>query len=295
MKIETLTLLTAQADIHDYVMGLWSDGPIRKSHADGGMVFRLIDRFARAPRLFYDASDTHAEWTHFSAWWGGILRCDYDNPAIRDLRYLHEIFHAANMPHIRGANLATLEVKNFRNEREASTFTEMAIYFEFPELRPLTFQHPIFADRFLFPEGKLDRPDANMLRRWREESDMVFQELLYRRTTSDAETDPGDPQIVWLRRYAEQGQNWLRVWQDRYSLVEDAMVTLKRQAASGDRAGAGQRHVDWLLSPAVTEGGDIPFRREAIAFRTDFDNLIAAYDRAMQDANQVAVKSKAGS
>ena len=149
MKLVSIRLLIEPEEIHDFVAGLWSDGPIRRSHLSGGYVRRLIDRFARVPRFFYEASDQTIEWTHFSTWWGGILLCDYENETIRDLRYLHEIHHAATMPYIRGANVPTFEAMNFRNEREASTFTEMAIYLELPDLRPLTFAHPLFVDRFL--------------------------------------------------------------------------------------------------------------------------------------------------
>lgn len=296
MTPDSVVLLVEPVDIHDYVLGLWSDGPIRRSHATGGYVAGLIDRFARLPRFFYRASDQRIEWTHFSTWWGGILLCDYDNETIRDLRYLHEIHHAATMPYVRDLNVPTFEAMNFRNEREASTFTEMAVYLELPDLRPLSFDHPLFVDRFLFPDGDLARPDPGLLERWRSEPDLVFQELMYERTrvilAREDEIDGSDPQIVWLRRYGEQGSNWIKVWSERFRLVQHAMLALREGSAAGDRAGAARRHLDWLLSPAIAEGSGIPFRREAAAFRDKFDELIAIYDRAMARADQVAVRGK---
>lgn len=296
MKPDSIRLLVTPAEIHDFVLGLWSDGPIRRSHATGGAVARLVDRFARIPRFFYQASDQRIEWTHFSTWWGGILLCDYDNPAIRDLRYLHEMHHAATMPYVRDINVPTFEAMNFRNEREASTYTEMAVYLDLPDLRPLTFDHPLFVDRFLFPDGDLSRPDPRLLERWRSEPDLVFQELMYERTrvilADAADIDGDDPQIVWLRRYGEQGAAWIRVWSGRVRLVQEAMIALRERSASGDRAGAARSHLDWLLSGPIAEGTTIPFHREAVAFRESFDNLIAVYDRAMRRANQVAVRGK---
>jgi hypothetical protein len=296
MKPESIQLLVEPAEIHDFVMGLWSDGPIRGSHASGGPVKRLVDRFARLPRFFFRASDQRLEWTHFSTWWGGIVLCDYDNPAIRDLRYLHEIHHAATLPYIPNCNVPTFEAKAFRNEREASTATEMAVYLEFPELRPLTFDHPIFVDRFLFPEGDFSRPDARLLARWRSERDIVFQELMYERTRAiladEAEVDPDDPQIVWLRRYGEQGANWVKVWSRRFQCVEDAMIRLREDGARGGRKDAARRHLDWLLSPGIAEGTDVPFRTEAAEFRASFDALIEVYDEAMIQAHQTPVKGK---
>ena len=296
MKPESIDLLVERSDIHDYVMALWSDGPIRDSHAAGGYVRDLVDRFARLPRFFFRPSDLRLEWTHFSTWWGGIMLCDYENSSIRDLRYLHEIHHAATLAYMANGNVPTFEAKAFRNEREASTFTEMAIYLELPDLRPLSFDHPLFVDRFLFPDGDHARPDTVLLGRWRTEPDIVFQELMYERArviwAAEDEIDPNDPQVVWLRRYGEQGANWVQVWSRRYQTVEDAMIRLRRTAASEGRGAAARRHLDWLLSDEVADGSNIPFVREATAFRESFDKLIAVYDRAMSAAHQVPVKGK---
>jgi hypothetical protein len=294
LKPGTVDLLIEPADIHAYVFGLWSDGPIRRSHETGGAVHRIVERFARVPRFFYQASEQHIEWTHFSTWWGGILLVDYDKAAIRDLRYLHEMYHASTMPYIRQGNVPTFEAKNLRNEREASTFTEMAIYLELPDLRPLTFDHPIFADRFIYPEGDFTRGDPVLVERWKAEPELVFQELMYERARviwaeGDA-VDLDDPQVVWLRRYGEQGANWIRVWSERFQLVEDAMLDLYEASRRGERKDAARRHLDWLLAPAIAGDSTVPFRAEALAFRDSFDRLIEEYDRAMELARQVPVK-----
>ncbi len=296
MKTGSIALLCEREEIHEYVMRLWSDGPIRASHAGQGLVHRIVDRFARVPRIFFEASNLHDEWTHFSPWWGAILLCEYENPAIRDLRYLHEIYHSATMPYVSGMNRAAMAARNFQNEREASTFTEIAIYLELPDLRVTTFSHPIFADRIVFPDGDLTTPDADIVERWREDRQAVFQELMFARlgaVLADAdEIDVEDPQIIWLRRYAEQGEAWADVWSDRHRHVDDAMIALRNNCARLGRREAGRIHLDWLLSPERTGGSDIPFHREAAAFRRTFDDLVAAYDRAMAATNQVAVKHR---
>ncbi len=296
MKTDSIALLCERDEIHDYVARLWSDGPIRRSHATGGLVHRIVDRFANTPKIFFEASDLHDEWTHFSPWWGAILLCEYENPAIRDLRYLHEIYHSATMPYVSGMNRATMAARNFQNEREASTFTEIAIYLELPDLRATTFAHPIFADRVVFPGGDMTKPDAGLAERWRDDRQSVFQELMFARlgaVLADAdEIDVDDPQIVWLRRYAEQGDAWVQVWSDRHCLVDDAMIALRGNCARAGRRDAGRMHLDWLLSPAIAEGTGVPFRREAATFRRTFDELVAAYDRAMAATDHIAVKHR---
>ncbi len=296
MKTDSIALLCEREEIHDYVMRLWSDGAIRASHAQGGLVHRIVDRFASVPRIFFEASNLPDEWTHFSPWWGAILRCEYENPAIRDLRYLHEIYHSATMPYVPGINRAAMAARNFQNEREASTFTEIAIYLELPELRVATFAHPIFADRIIFPSGDLTKPDPDMVERWRQDRQAVFQELMFTRlgaVLADPDSiDVDDPQIIWLRRYAEQGEAWADVWSGRHRQVDEAMLALRTNCARVGRRDAGHIHLDWLLSPAIAEGSDIPFHREATAFRHTFDNLVAAYDRAMAAKDQIAVKHR---
>lgn len=294
MRRDSLRLLIEADDIHGFVDALWSDGPIRQSHRDGGLIHRLVDRFARLPRLFFEASDQYNEWTHFSPWWGAILLCDYDNPTIRDLRYLHEIYHAATIPHVAGLNQAAMAARSFQNEREASTFTEIAIYLELPELRVASFPHTIFADRLIFPDGDLTRPDATLFERWRTDRDQVFQDLMYRRLNvvlaRPEEIDPGDPQLVWLRRYAEQGAAWAEVWSERHQQVDTAMIRLREDCRTGGRQEGAARYLEWLLSAEVTDGSDIPFEREAKRFRATFDALLRSYDEAMVRVDQAAIR-----
>ena len=108
----------------------------------------------------------------------------------------------------------------------------------------------------------------------------------------DDEIDQGDPQIVWLRRYGEQGAAWIRIWSERFRLVQEAMVTLEERARAGDRRNALAEHLDWLQSEPLTDGTTVPFHREAQTFRTTFDQLIQAYDEAMTARNQTAVRGR---
>lgn len=294
MKTDSIVLLNRPGEIHDYVMDLWSDGPVRRSHQDGGLIHRLVDRFARLPRIFFEASETRLEWTHFSPWWSAILLADYENPTIRDLRFIHEICHAATMPYARGMNLATMAARNGQNEREASTFSEIAIYLEIPELRKLSFPHAIFADRLLYEDGDRTRPKTRLLERWRTQRDAVFQELMYARLgvvlADEKDVDATDAQTVWLRRYPEQGAMWESAWSERHCLVDEAMVSLRERCETEGRVDAGKRHLDWLMSEAIANGSGIPFHKEAVAFRSTFDELIAAYDAAMTAGGEDAIK-----
>ena len=296
MNPNAITLLCRPGEIRDYVYDLWSDGPIRRNHRDGGMVHRLVERFAQMPRIFFECSEPAIEHSHFSPWWSAIMLSEYENETIRDLRYLHEIYHSATMPYARGMNLATMAARNTQNEREASTFSEMAIYLEIPELRDLSFPHPIFMDRFLYETPELRAGSRKRLfERWRLQNETVFQELLYARLgvvmSEDREVDANDPQVMWLRRYPEQGSLWTEAWRERHHLVDDAMVRL-RETSEVDPVGAGRAHLDWLLGDDISEGTGVPFRREAVAFRETFDRLIADYEAGMARQGEGVVRNQ---
>lgn len=296
MKTQSITLLNKPGEIADYVMALWDPaGPIARNHRDGGIIHDLVQRFARMPRIFFEASEQRLEWTHFSPWWGAIQLAEYDNPTIRDLRYLHEIYHSATMPYARGMNLATMAARNAQNEREASTFTEMAIYLAIPELREHSFPHVIFMDRFLYEDAasRLNR-NERLIERWNRQPEVVFQELLYARLgvvlAADDEIDAEDPQTIWLRRYPEQNEIWNGAWAERHRMVDEAMVSLRERCEEIGPVEAGKRHLEWLLSTPISEGTGIPFRREALTFRDTFDRLIEDYDRAMVAADAKPIR-----
>lgn len=281
-------LLDRPQDIEDYVLDLWSDGAIRDNHLAGGPIADIVRRFARTPRIFFTMTDPAIEWSHFSTWWGAIALGEYDNPAIRDLRYLHEIYHGATMPYVRGLSLEAMEIRNFENERRASAYTEMAVYLDLPHLRRETFNHPIFADRFLYPNG--DRTiDQTWARAWREDRDTTFHELLVERMkvvlAEPDEVDPTDEQIIWLRRYPQQGRKWVEVWANRHRLVDKAMINMRQRARQGDGRQAVQDHYNWLQSDEIADGTGIPFIREARQFQAEFDTLITEYNEAMKAKN----------
>lgn len=298
MKTDSIRLLCKPGEIADYVFSLWHPGgDVWRNHRDGGMVHEIVQKFARVPRIFFESSEPRLEWTHFSPWWGAIQLAEYENPVIRDLRYLHEIYHSATMPYSRGMSLAAMAARNAQNEREASTFSEIAVYLEMPELRRRSFDHEIFADRVMYrhPANLIGAKDR-LFERWRSERDVVFQELLYARLqvvlADEADVDPNDPQTVWLRRYPEQGDIWNGVWAERHRLVDDAMIRLRDDTHELGPVEAGRRHLEWLMSPEITDGTDVPFRREAAAFRETFDRLIASYEEAMQTSDEKVVRSR---
>ena len=248
-------LLHDKKDIEDYLRSSWRTPEFKTSHAPGGLVARIVEKYARLPRFFYEMSDEYLERAHFSIWWSGIALRDYAQDSCHDLYMLHELAHGADMIHIAGQHSEGFRRKMQDNELLASVTTEVVAYFDMPALRPQSFSGAIFADRFL--------GDPALQARWKEDPERLLSELYYRRRNAMFYPDRSDPIEMWLHGFTMQNDKWFGIWGRNYDKVETAMENLVRGAALGLRREALLRHMDWVES--VSSNG-IPFRMEAEKF-----------------------------
>lgn len=317
--MKNIKKLVTPEEIHEFVMGLWQTDELRESHRNKGMVWDVIERFARMPRIFYEPSDVftdsendagkeYVEAPHFSPWWGAIQLRDYDNKVVQDLYYLHEIEHAGTMPYVANPTNAVKKNKIRTNEHQASTLSEMTVYLEFPTLRRKAFDHPIFVDRFLYP--KVDPNDtslspkrdfnsvnAGLLQRWKTQPDIVTQEMMYERerilTSKKADVPQEDAAAFWLKRFYSQGKAWTEIWDERYADVEAAMIKLRDECDSLGRAQALDNHIEWLLSDEIAEGTEVPFYSEAKAFAEAYVAEKQKYfDNIRENGHEAVVHNK---
>lgn len=255
-------LLVSKADVHDYVRALWKTDVFRDSHQPGGFVFDIVEQFALLPRIFAWMTNDHLERAHFSTWWGVMMhRDDYTNPVVSDLYWLHEIYHAATMPYIPGIGKGAFNAKMRRNENEASTFSEIEVYFELLGLREASFEHEIYADRFL--------KDPKLQLLWNHNKRIAIETFRTVRLdvmVSKAEHEMDEAEM-WIRRFDEQNAAYSVVWSDRYSEIETRMAACQTLAMAGDRANALNAHIRWIDAEASLDPIDhVPFRLEAELF-----------------------------
>ncbi|MCC7037951.1 MAG: hypothetical protein IT560_11685 [Alphaproteobacteria bacterium] len=253
--MKNIELVFDRNDIHDHIRSLWKTPEFKHSHASGGLVSQIIDRYASLPRFFYDMSDDRLERAHFSVWWSGVAYRSYNQDTCSDLYLLHEFAHGADMVHIAGAHSEGFRRKMQDNELMASTLTEIVAYFDMPTLRPRTFNGPIFADRFM--------NDPALQAMWRDDPNRLVQELYFRRRNAMFYPDRNDPIEMWLHGFTTQNDKWFRIWGLRYDAVEVAMEKFSRRAFAGDRKGALLELMEWLDKNS-TNG--VPFRTEAEKF-----------------------------
>jgi hypothetical protein len=260
--MKAVTALATPQQVHEHVRALWRTDLFRRSHDDaGGFVRAIIDRFAALPRLFHDMSEPDIQASHFSVWFNAIAhRPWYDNDAVSDLYYLHELKHAAGMTYQDGMPWNRWFTKMVSNEFEASFCTEVQAYFELPGLRERSFPFDIWADRFL--------GDSSIMERWATckgqdgtAAAEFWAPLRARRKEVMVKPDPFDFIELQIRAYVEQNLEWVRIWQRSYALVETQMSAFVTKDAGW--SSLLKSHEEWLT--ARSEAG-VPFRREAEEF-----------------------------
>lgn len=278
-----------KAEIVDFVGSLWQTELFQKAHTTPGSYVRgVVDEFAYLPRLFAESSNDQLERAHFSTWWGVImLRDDYTNPYIHDLYLLHEMYHAGKMPYIPGISRDAFAEKMQRNELEASVMSEIQVYFEMPELRALSFPHPIYADQFL--------ENDYMVALWKQNRSVARETI--RSIRRDIMTSKPEHLMslaeIWVRKFTDQNTIWALIWTARYSEVEYRMAELQRMAADS-RALALSNHIDWLNRECAQDPIDnVPFRPEAENFEPFVAANKRAYAKAMAEAEQEAAEEAA--
>lgn len=285
--MKNITKCYSEQEVHDYIYGKFKTEEFRRSYREHGFIYDVVDRFAKMPRMFCQMSDDVAEWAHFSAWWGVIPERHYDNDAVSDLYYLHEMTHAGRMAYIPDMSFVGWSAKLFENELEASVTSEIQIYFELPGFRARSFPHEIYADRFL--------SDPGFVALWQNEPENAIslikecrRDLYY----AGPEIDQ-DMCARWVKRFARQNSAWADIWYRRYDEVENAMYELQRDSHNPTigRQRALDRFEDWLLSDAVTpHGTEIPFPEEAHAFAGIYKKMKSDYFKDMESLKQRGVQ-----
>lgn len=278
--MKNLRGIAEKADIVDFIGSLWKTDLFQKAHKTPGSYVRgVVDEYSYLPRLFAESSNDQLERAHFSTWWGVLmLRDDYTNPYIHDLYLLHEMYHAGKMPYIPGISREAFAEKMQRNELEASVMSEIQVYFEMPELRALSFPHPIYADKFL--------NDPAMVGLWKQNRSVARETIrTIRRDIMTAKpVHLMDLSETWVRKFTDQNTIWALIWTARFNEVECRMAALQERAAY-DRVGALAEHQSWLVRECERDPIDhVPFREEAEHFEPFVAANKRAYAKAMAEA-----------
>ena len=252
---DIVALVTVE-EIHGFFRVLWKTPEFQESHDSGGYVYRWVHRLAEYPRFVGELTDPKVERAHFSPWWNVLGRREYDNPAIHDLFYLHEITHMAMLVYEDSMSWEAWAAKMADNEMLASLESETLVYLAMPSLREKSFVKEIWADRFLAGEadGSGMRDAAS---RAAHRSFMLMERYRARRV-------PGDDIETRIAAFEQENEAWASIWRTSFREVERAMCEFRAMSLT-DRSEAARWLFDWHNALA-REGNGIPFRTEAEQF-----------------------------
>ncbi len=236
-------ILRSPSEVEDFVEHLWRTDLFRKSE----YVARWVERFARGPTIFVEMSDEELETPHFGTYFGMTYLRHYDEPAISDLYYLHEIVHATLLTYEADAIFTSWYRRMTSIEFSASLETEGYVYLRIPGLREIAFRDEIWADRYLGGQRRLGEGLVDIMRQDR-----------YR---AMQHPDPMDWCEQQIAAYARQNFQWAGTWKlekagrAAYLHVEEQMAKLRAGEVGPDA------HLEWLR-----RDGEIPFRDQARLF-----------------------------
>jgi hypothetical protein len=262
--MKSLVRLYSPDEVTKFVNGLWQTGIFRESK----YVADWVERFANRPTvveayprgitedhrsgwIFAEMSEPDLEYPHFGTWFGVTYLRHYDNKVISDLYYLHELVHAVSAWYNPNDSFTSWYRRVNTTEFTASLETEAYIYIDMPQLRKVSFDDQIWADRFL---------GANLCK---DELRNLMRQERYR---AIREPDPMDYCEQQISAYARQNFEWANIWKlnttigdvklPAFKHVENHMFELRSNRISIDE------HAEWLQSM----GGDISFPDQARLF-----------------------------
>lgn len=209
---------------------------------------------------------------HFGTYFGALpLRQGvYRNPYIQLLYYLHELKHMQTIRYDNSRSWLGWQRSIILSELISSLTSECYSYLHIPGLRPKTFKHEIWVDRFL--------PLCRFL-------PIRLVEWYIRRERLRALHAPQFNDFIeyQIRNYGAQNIAWCRIWAapvgygpfvnlPAYRVVEAHM--------SSERSFDPIMHSQWLEDVTHPVSG-IPFSNQAFAFETVYKESNAHYGNQM--------------
>ena len=253
--MKNLQPLESAADATDFVQRLWRTDLFRNSP----YVADWVRRFSARPTVFAEMSQIELETPHFGTYFGLTYHRTYDNPAVSDLYYLHEIVHASLNDYEPGISFTRWYRRMNGVEFSASLETEGYVYARIPGLREHSFADEIWADRYLGSHRRI--------------GDSLFEIMRQDRYKAMQSPDPMDYCEQQIAAYARQNFEWANMWKlpldethAAYLRVEEHMSAWRAGACSLDE------HVAWL-----EQWGEIPFPDQAKLFAPVYWNNKLSY------------------
>lgn len=235
-------------EIKSFVHSLWKTQEFKESSVKAGDYVNLIvDRFSQSPRFFYESSDDHLERGHFTSWMNFICFREYDNPAIQDLYYFHEILHSSTMKYNSSLDFSRWKGKMINNEVDVSLESEVLVYLHLKSLREKSFGFKIWADSIDFTKSS----EVDFCKNLKKERVRIYK-------TPNPKSKPE----LEIARYHKQNEEWSKIWKDNYVEVEKTLESFYKIAGDAKEE-ASIFLLKWMKEQLSKNQGLCPYLKEA--------------------------------
>lgn len=229
--------------------------------------------------ILYKCINEEIEQYHHTSFYG-VLKIINREYIIKDMYYLHELAHIANLsPNYSNNIFEKWKIKMMYEELYASMFSEIIIYFDTPKLRDyskntLKLQNNILVDNFLNNSIKLNRPQCNF--NLYTNNYILFIKKLMKYYLKNLFFEPKKNINNFIFDFRLNNLIWLEIWKSKYKNIESKIYNF---VSSGNYI----NHILYLKNESKQNIDKIPFSQEAHIFyefiqsRINSNNIIIPY------------------
>lgn len=193
---------------------------------------------------------------HFAQMWGQVFDRRYDNLALQDLYWVHELAHWASMTLEPSRTHAEWAQKWDDNELMSSFISEVLVHGESADWDRAALGSPAWARQFpsISAQDPLD-PST-----WSQGATLAWERRVSVRA---GQTAPNGQTEIWLASFAAENARWASIWSEHWTSIDAGLNAYRLALAAGDEAGMRAALDD---AGRVGQWPTIPYLDEALAF-----------------------------
>ena len=244
-------------EFDDFWAGLWKSPEGREWGSSGSPLSTWLRGSLRA-RPFFACQpwEPDLQRRHFAQMWGQVFARDYDNPALRDLFWIHELVHWACAPLDPSEDFEAWAAKWDRNELAASMASEIAMHGESPKLTLAALGRAPWAARY----HSLGAANPTVPATWTLATEAAAARRL---AVRDGLAEPLDDDERWIASFGSANARWRSIWEPLWREVDRGLAAYGRALSMGDLAAA---RAALETAGSVRDFPEIPYRAQAEAF-----------------------------
>lgn len=247
-------------DFDEFWAGVWRTDKGRAWAGSGeGLADWLRMRLSERPFFLSTPWEPRLQRRHFAQMWGQIFSREYENPALSDLFWVHELTHWACADLAPSRDFESWHAKWDLNELRASCTSEILIHGEVEGWDRDAFGRDVWARGF----GRLggtNPEDSSTWSRGSRDADRRRHAI----RDGEAEPNPSVSDEVWLAGFKAENARWAELWRGgEWRRIDRGLALYGHAVARGDWARA---RFALEIAGHVQEFPKVPYASQATAF-----------------------------